>query len=163
MPNLRREESMESTSPAGRFTGVGLATVRIVLGFIFIAHGYYKVIGFEDAGLGGPGGLSHVAIRMSQMGIPLAFVYAISFGELLAGLGLFFGFLSRLSALGIMIIMIGAILMVHLPGGFFINWANSPHASHGFEYHLAIIGMCWGIILGGPGSLALDNIFFGNR
>ncbi|MDX1386165.1 MAG: DoxX family protein [bacterium] len=154
---------MEGSSSAGRYAGIGLATVRMVLGFIFIAHGYYKVIGFDDAGLGGPGGLGNLAVRMTQMGMPLPLIYLLSFGELLAGLGLFFGFLSRLSAFGIMIIMIGAIIMVHLPGGFFINWAMAPNASHGFEYNLALIAMCWGIILGGPGSLALDNLFFGKR
>ena len=41
------------------------------------------------------------------------------------GLGLIFGFLTRIPALGIGVDMVGAILMVHLRNGFFMNWAGN--------------------------------------
>ena len=151
---------METNTSVGRYAGIGVALVRLVLGVLFFAHGYHKVIGFEDAGLGGAGGLANVVAFMTGMGMPVPVVYMVAFGEFLGGLALIFGFLSRFAAFGIMIIMIGAIFMVHLPGGLFINWALSAEASHGFEYNLALVSMCWLILLAGPGRFALDNLIF---
>jgi putative oxidoreductase len=40
-------------------------------------------------------------------------------------LGLITGLLSRFSALAIIVIMIGAVIMVHAPFGFFMNWTGA--------------------------------------
>ena len=63
-----------------------------------------------------------------------------------------FGFLTRIAALGIIAIMVGAIAQVHWPNGFDIT-------KHGYEYNLAIITMCACLVLGGPGPIAVDRWF----
>ena len=62
------------------------------------------------------------------------------------------GFLTRLAALGIIVIMGGAIATVHWPHGFSMQ-------NGGFEYNAAIIVMCLCLVLGGPGPIAVDRVF----
>ena len=52
--------------------------------------------------------------------------------------------------------MVGAVLMVHLPHGFFMNWFGQQ-AGEGYEYHLLVIGMCLALIVTGAGRWSLDK------
>ena len=132
---------------------MAFTVVRIVLGIIFFMHGSQKVFG-----LWGGGGLTQTVQGMSSMGLPVVLVYLVCFTELLGGLGLIGGLLSRLSALGVGLVMVGAIVTVHLKNGFFLNWFLTPGVGHGFEYNLALVAMATAVILGGPGCWALDNL-----
>ncbi len=76
---------------------------------------------------------------------------AIAWGELIGGIALGVGFLTRLAALGIIAIMAGAIYTVHLPHGFDIT-------KHGYEYNVVIIVVCLALILTGGGKLAVDRL-----
>lgn len=124
-----------------------LAIIRIVLGVIFFMHGAQKVLGWF-----GGGGLAGTVQIMSGMGLSTTIIYLVSFGELLGGIGLILGLLTRLAALGILIIMAGAVVTVHWKHGFFLQ-------NQGYEYNFALIGMCVSLILGGSGCCALDRLF----
>lgn len=76
---------------------------------------------------------------------------AVAWGELIGGIALAAGFLTRLAALGIIAIMAGAIAIVHGPHGFSLP--------KGYEYNFALISMCLCLVLGGPGPFAVDRIF----
>ena len=115
-----------------------LLVVRIVVGVIFMAHGAQKLFG----AFGGPG-LSAVVEMMGPLG------YLVATGEFFGGLGLVLGFLSRFSAASIILIMLGAIVMVHGKNGFF--------APTGFEYNLALIGLLAPILIAGPGRFAVGR------
>jgi len=69
---------------------------------------------------------------------------------LLAGVG------TRLAAAGIAAIMTGAIVTVHWPHGFFMNWAGSQ-AGEGFEYHLLAIAIAAALVLTGGGRWSVDR------
>jgi hypothetical protein len=56
------------------------------------------------------------------------------------------GFLTRLSAAGIAMIMVGAIAMAHWNNGIFMNWGGKQ-AGEGFEYHLLALGLAIPLIL----------------
>jgi len=71
-------------------------------------------------------------------------------------LGLIFGLLTRIPALGIGVEMIGAILMVHLPNGFFMNWYGNQKGE-GFEYHLLTIAIAATLLLRGAGKFSVDR------
>jgi len=122
-----------------------LLVARIVVGIIFMAHGAQKLFG----AFGGPGLSAFV-----QMIGPLG--YLVTIGEFFGGLGLVFGFLSRFSAASIILIMLGAIGMVHAKFGFFMNWAGNQ-AGEGFEYHLLAIGALLPIVIAGPGRFAIGR------
>src|SRR6185295_8685903 len=80
---------------------------RVVVGIIFMAHGAQKLFG----AFGGPG-LSAVVQMMGSLG------YLVTIGEFFGGLGLILGFLTRFAAASIILIMLGAIAMVHAKFGF---------------------------------------------
>jgi len=84
--------------------------------------------------------------------LPVIAQIAVAWGQLLGGVALAFGFLTRLAALGITIIMAGAIYQVHWKNGF--NLLDG-----GFEYNFVLISICLCLILGGPGPIAVDRVF----
>jgi len=118
-----------------------LLPLRLVTGIIFLAHGVSK-LGNMDATLDGFAGMG--------FSTPLAIL--VTMIETLGGLALILGVFTRLAALGIALVMIGAIITVHWPNGFFMH-------NHGYEYNLAIIAMCTVLIMAGSGPLAVDQIF----
>jgi len=122
-----------------------LLVARVVVGVIFTVHGAQKLFG----AFGGPG-LSAVVQMMGPLG------YLVTVGEFFGGLGLIFGFLSRFSAASIILIMLGAIGMVHSQFGFFMNWTGKQ-AGEGFEYHLLAIGILLPIVIAGPGRFAVGR------
>ncbi len=132
---------------------VGLFLVRLMVGIVFFAHGSQKVLGWF-----GGHGLAATVAGMGSMGIPAPLAYLAAFTEFLGGLGLIFGVLPRLSALGILVVMAVAVLKVHLANGFFMNWMNQPGAKEGYEYHLLVIGITLLVLLAGPGRLALADV-----
>jgi putative oxidoreductase len=46
--------------------------------------------------------------------------------------------------------------MVHLPNGFFMNWAGTQKGE-GFEYHLLTIASAAVLLLRGAGAFSLDR------
>lgn len=127
--------------------------IRVVLGIIFFAHGAQKVLGwFGGHGLKGTVGF------MTSMGLPAPIAYMVCFFEFLGGLGLIVGLLTRLAALAVAIVMVGAIATVHAKNGFFVNWEMEPGKGHGFEVNLAYLAMASALILEGGGGLALDQL-----
>jgi len=52
--------------------------------------------------------------------------------------------------------MIGAIFMVHLPNGFFMNWMGTQKGE-GFEYHLLVLAMAAALLLRGGGKFSVDH------
>jgi putative oxidoreductase len=124
---------------------VALLIARVVVGVVFMAHGAQKLFG----AFGGPG-LSAVVQMMGPLG------YLVTIGEFFGGLGLIVGFLSRFSAASLIVIMLGAIGMVHARFGFFMNWmGNQP--GEGFEYHLLAIAVLLVILIVGPGRFAISR------
>jgi putative oxidoreductase len=122
-----------------KMTDVALLLVRIIVGVIFMMHGAQKLFG----AFGGPG-LAGVVKMMGPIG------YLVSIGEFFGGLGMVVGFLSRFSALSNIVIMLGAIAMVHGSKGFFSS-------AGGYEYNLALIGLLIPILLMGPGAYSVGR------
>ncbi len=136
--------SNDSTVRADRpAIDVSLLLVRAIVGVIFAAHGAQKLFG----AFGGPG-LAGIVEMLGPLGYPVAI------GEFFGGLGLIVGFLCRFSAASLIVIMIGAIAMVHGKNGFFLG---RDLATAGFEYNLALIGLLAPILFAGPGRFAVGR------
>ena len=119
---------------------LALLVVRVISGVIMFAHGAQKVFGW----FGGRGLVATVE-GLGPMGYPVAI------GECFGGLGLIVGFLTRFSAASNIVIMIGAIAMVHGKNGFFLS-------DKGFEYNLALIGLLAPTLIAGPGRWAIGRV-----
>lgn len=136
-----------ATSRAGR-VDLGLLVLRVVTGIIFVAHGGQKFFIY---------GMKGVTAAFGGMGVPLPGVTGpmVAAVELLGGLALIFGLLTRLAGLGLAITMLGAILLVHLAGGFF--------APEGFEFPLALLGAAAALALTGAGEYSADAVIASRR
>ncbi|SVD85740.1 uncharacterized protein METZ01_LOCUS438594, partial [marine metagenome] len=91
---------------------------RIILGLVILPHGAQKLLGW----FGGFGFTNTMTYFTQTAGLPWIIAFLVIMGESFGALGLIFGFLTRLSAFGMICIMLGAIIMVHSPNGFFMNW-----------------------------------------
>jgi putative oxidoreductase len=125
---------------------------------IFFAHGAQKVLGWW----GGPGFNGTIA-AFAKQGMPAPLTVLVMIGELLGGLGVLVGCLTRLAALGPAIVMVGAIVTVHWQNGFFMNWFNQPGRGHGIECNLAYLAMALALVLTGAGPLSIDALWGGER
>jgi len=128
---------------------LGLLSLRIGLGVIFMAHGMQKLFGFFDGS-----GLKAVATMLQGMGFvpPLFWACLLGLSEELGGIFILTGLFTRIGAGLIAIAMIVAIAKVHGAKGLFM-------AKGGFEYPLLIILACVCLILAGAGRFSVYNRF----
>ena len=130
---------------------------RVILGCVFLPHGAQKLFGW----FGGFGFTNTMTYFTQTAGLPWIIAFLIVMGESLGSLGLILGFFTRLSALGLICIMVGAIITVHIPNGFFMNWFGKQ-AGEGFEYHLLVIGMSIPLLISGGGKYSVDMLIHKN-
>ncbi|MBT6602097.1 MAG: DoxX family protein [Nitrospina sp.] len=126
---------------------------RVILGCVMIPHGAQKLLGW----FGGFGFSNTMSYFTQTAGLPWIIAFLIIMGESFGSLGLILGFFTRLSALGLICIMLGAIITVHIPNGFFMNWFGKQ-AGEGFEYHLLVIGISIPLLINGGGKYSLDGL-----
>jgi len=130
-----------------------LLILRLGLGIVILPHGLQKTLGL----FGGYGFAGTYGYFTNQVGVPAVVAVLIILAESLGALGLIFGALTRLGALGIGMVMAGAISMVHWQNGFFMNWSGKQ-AGEGFEYHLLAITIALVLLLRGGGALSIDRL-----
>lgn len=124
--------------------------VRIITGLMLMPHGAQKLFGwFGGGGLSGTGQFFATNLGMN----PGLFWAAVAgsvefFGGLLLVLGLF----TRPAALLAAILLFTALIVVHIPQGFF--WTNG-----GVEYPLMWALLAVAIFLRGGGTCSLDSRF----
>ena len=126
--------------------------LRVMLGVVMFPHGAQKLLGW----FGGFGFSGTMGFFTEKMGIPAVIAFLVIIGESLGSLALIAGFLTRLSAASIAIIMFGAITLAHLSNGFFMNWLGNQ-AGEGFEYHLLVIAIAAALIIKGGGKWSADQ------
>jgi putative oxidoreductase len=129
-----------------------LFILRVFLGIVIFPHGAQKIFGW----FGGYGFAGTMANFTDRMHIPWFFALLAILAESLGSWGLIIGFLTRIAAFGVLCNMIVAILLVHLPNGFFMNWGGKQKGE-GFEYHLLVIGMSIALLLAGGGKWSVDR------
>ena len=111
--------------------------LRSAVGVIFILHGISKL---------NPG----FANNLPNMGLPAEMAIPIALAELIPGILIVLGVLSRLSASLISIIMLGAIFMV--------KGAQSITGKGGVELDLILLASVLVIMIVGPGRISLAQI-----
>jgi len=127
--------------------------MRVLLGIVFFPHGAQKLLGW----FGGGGFNATMSFFMDNMGIPAVLAFLAIMAESVGAVALIAGFLTRIAALGIATNMTVAIFMVHLPNGFFMNWAGNQKGE-GFEYHLLAIALAAALMIKGGGKWSIDRL-----
>lgn len=123
---------------------VGLAVLRVVVGGVFLIHGYQKL--FQMGIPGVSGFFTQIGAPLPQLTAPL--VSVLEFG---GGLALILGLLTPVVAALLAADMLGAILLLHLPNGFYAT-------DGGYEFVLTLFGASLALALTGPGAYALDAV-----
>jgi putative oxidoreductase len=137
-----------------RTTDVALLILRLALAVVLWPHGAQKALGL----FGGPGISATVGMLGSHMGLPAAVVYLVIAVEFLGPIALVLGVLTRLAALGIAVDMACAAVLVHLPNGFFMNFAGNQKGE-GIEFFIPLVGIGLALVIAGPGRIALMRRF----
>ena len=121
-----------------KLVDIAFMGMRTAIGVIFIAHGVGKLnpgfVGFVTGPLGFP----------PEMQIPLALA------ELVPGILLIVGVLTRISASLLSIVMIGAI--------FYVKGASNLTGDGGFELDLILLAANLVIIVAGPGRVSISHL-----
>lgn len=126
--------------------------LRLVLAVVIFPHGAQKVLGW----FGGYGWDGTMGYLTGTIGLPTAIAALVILIEFLGPIALLLGLCTRLAALGIIAVMVGAVRTVHQANGFFMNWSGKQ-AGEGFEYHLLAIAIGVALLLLGAGALSVDR------
>jgi putative oxidoreductase len=126
--------------------------LRLAMATIFVAHGAQKVLGSFN----GPGFEKWISIPppFSFMKPAWLWLGAAAFSELIGGILLFFGFLTRVGAFLIACTMVTALASRHWPNFFVPN---------GIEYPLALVAVCLALLISGGGIASVDLAIYGGR
>ncbi len=130
-----------------------LFLIRVAVGLVILAHGAQKLLGW----FGGYGFKGTMQYFTGTAGLPWTLAFLVIVIESFGALGLVTGLFARPAALGIIAVMIGAIVMVHWPVGFFMNWFGAQ-PGEGFEFHLLVIAMAAAVLIWGAGAWSLDGL-----
>jgi putative oxidoreductase len=132
--------SPTSSSEISPKLDLALLVFRLSGALAFLYHGSAVLFGaFGGPGIQGFAGFMHLSSTVALL---------VGLAQFAGGLALLTGVLIRVGALCIMIVMAGAIFLVHLPHGYNV-------AQGGMEYALAQFLLALGILLAGPGSYSL--------
>jgi putative oxidoreductase len=136
-------------SSASRFADAGPLALRLLAGIVMTAHGAQKLFTVGPAKFG--------STLLADLGVPapVFFGYVVTFVELIGGILLIVGLLSRLVSLVLAFDLVVAILLVKLKIGL-IAPMGSPMP--GAELDLSLIAAFLGVLFVGPGRLSVDYV-----
>ncbi len=110
--------------------------IRIVAGLSFILHGIPK---FQSP--------DQVAGFFGQIGLPAEMVIPIGLLEVIGGIFILIGFMTRISGILLAIDMIGATLLAKFSRGFI----------GGFELEMLLMAISIALLVGGPGKYSVEH------
>ena len=129
-------------------TSICLLVLRVFIGWTFFFHGSQKLFGtFHGPGIQAFSTMVHLPVLS-----PILWAYIAACGEFFGGVFIFFGLLTRLATLPIIVVMLVAIATVTGRNGFSLPM--------GYEYNVAIIAIVVGLLIAGPGMISLDALLF---
>lgn len=125
-----------------RFTDLALLLLRVMVGIVFVTSGYKHL---KDPGA-----------RSKDIGMSKGFTIFLGAAESAGGLGVISGVLTQLAAIGLILLMLGAIQkkMFVWHTGF---WGKS--GTDGWSYDTMLVVMNLVIVTTGGGNLALTRLF----
>jgi putative oxidoreductase len=136
--------AMSSTTnyPRPAQLNAALLSIRIASGLAFLYHGSAILFG----AFGGPGPQGFAAFIHA----PAIVGYLVGLAQFFGGLTILTGILTRFGALCVIIVLLGAIFMVHLAHGYDV-------AKGGMEYALTQLLIALALLLAGAGDYSFTS------
>lgn len=125
---------------------------RVILGLLMLPHGLQKTFGL----FGGYGYNGTMGWLTQTMHIPSLIAFLVIVAEFVGAVSLIAGFATRFWSFVMIPLMLGAVLMVHMPHGLFMNWSGTA-GGEGYEYHIAIIALAVISLVNGAGKFSIDR------
>jgi putative oxidoreductase len=124
--------------------------LRLTIGFLFILHGAEKVFGIN----GGIGLSAWVGLKDAAVGLRPAWLWlgAAAFFELIGGILILVGFLTRLGAL-----MLIPVMLVAIYSGLSANDGGPLIPLQHIGYPLAMLGALLALVTAGGGRASVDE------
>jgi len=128
--------------------------IRLGLAIVMIGHGAQKVLG----SWGGPGFKAFTSgnTPFGFMKPTWLWLGAAALSELVGGVLVGLGFLTRVGAFFIGCTMLTAVAGVHWPNGLF-------SANRGYEYPMTLLAMSLALLIAGGGQASVDRALSGGR
>lgn len=120
-----------------------LLIMRLACSLPFLYHGSAILFG----AFAGPGPTGFATF----MHAPAIVGYLVGLAQLAGGIAILTGALLRVGAVSVIIVMLGAIFLVHLPHGYDIGHG-------GMEFALTELLLALGLLLAGPGRYSLASL-----
>jgi putative oxidoreductase len=115
---------------------LGMLILRVVVGAVFIAHGWAKLQGMEGT-IG----------FFDTLGLASFFAYLVTWTEILAGLAMLLGIYTRIAGYLLAIVMVFAILLAKFQMGFL----------GGYELELTLLAASLALALSGAGPYSVSG------
>jgi putative oxidoreductase len=125
---------------------------RVALGVAVLPHGLQKTLGW----FGGYGFTNTLNWFTGTMHVPSILGVAAILAESLGALALITGFATRAAAAGVGAVFITAVMMVHVPNGFFMNWTGTQKGE-GIEYFILGLALVAIVLIQGGGAASVDR------
>lgn len=125
--------------------------IRVSIAVVLFPHGAQKLLGWWN----GLGYSSTMKFFTEHVNLPDFIGWLVIMIEFFCPLFILAGFASRLSALAVLLVMVGIIITVQNQY-FFMNWFNDQQGE-GMEFFLLMIGLCVALMLNGSGKLSVDG------
>ena len=130
--------------------------LRLIVGIGFMQHGYARLVHGPDKWIG----------ILHAIGVPLPFLlgWATILVEVMGGALIFVGALVPLAAGPMIIVLLVAIFMVHLPNGFSsiklqsFDAAGAHFGQPGYETDLLYLAGIIALCFGGAGPFSVDGV-----
>jgi putative oxidoreductase len=145
-----RSASADHGVGPGPAPSIGLLIGRLLVGFIMVAHGYQKLFDM------GPSTFGTSTLDPVGVPFPVTMGYVVTFTELIGGLLLMAGLLTRLAAIALTIDLVMAIILVKSKVPLIVA-TDKPGA--GMELDLALIAGFVVALFAGPGRFSFDRAF----
>ena len=114
----------------------GLLILRIAIGAVFLAHGIAKLSGMDGT-----------IMFFASLGLPAFIAWAVAIVETLGGAAVLLGIWTRVAAIGLVIVMIGAITTA--------KWGKPFLGGYEFDFTLLMVNLALATM--GPGRYALSR------
>lgn len=165
--------TLNSQTATPTSTNLSALVLRLGLAIVFLFHGQEKIL-VGDAGaswvnemyarLPDRQSFKPETERTTVPALPVSLTFmgtqlVVAWGEFLGGLALAAGLLTRVAALGLMLIQLGAAILITIPRAYFMRGGMS----YEFEFNLILILMCLALLILGPGRWSIDYLLMRRR